>query len=108
MDTSCVKIYDKAQWTLPGAFSLPIALVTEEYVSYDSSYLQSSENCFDWLPEYMRQYLVDHMISGTVLKEDSTMEFNAEICAFQGVYGCLEEIGRAKEEEIIHSYGKNS
>ena len=103
-DTTCVKMYKENYMELPGGMQLPIALVTEEWQSYEI-YEDEQDSC-DWLEQAGLEYLKAQMISGQVLSHSSIIHVADRVCCMNGRYTCLEMIGQVKKEENIYSYGE--
>ena len=98
-DTSCVKMYKKTYLILPGGFVLPIALVKQEFVYYETETTDRSN--FDFMESYSRSYLLSQMVSGQILQEDAQWDLLEDICRYSVVYSCYEQIGVTKEEEFM-------
>ena len=98
-DTSCVKMYKKTYLVLPGGFVLPIALVTQEFIYYET--VMSDNTDFAFMESYSDNYLQSHMISGSILWKDSEQILLEDKCRLLVSYGCYELIGIAKEEEFL-------
>lgn len=102
LDTVCVKIYEREYLTLPGGFQLPIAIVTERSVTYDTSQSDvSTAELADRLTAFAERYLRSQMIAGSVLSQQKTFSRSDGILQLVGEYACLEMIGREQHEEII-------
>lgn len=102
LDTSCVKMYEENYVTLPGGFQLPIAIVTETWIEYEKSTpTVTTEENSNTLSEFADSYLRGQMVAGKILSKDQ--KFLQQDGAFwlEGEYGCLEMIGRERNEEII-------
>lgn len=98
--TSCVKMYKKTYLVLPGGFTLPVALVTQEIIRYDTEafYLED----FSFMESICRNYLQSIMRYGTILQEESHIEVFEGVCRFTAGYSCHEQIGLIKEEELTN------
>lgn len=101
---TCVKMYLEEYLTLPGGFQLPVALVTERWISYDTSVQQMDEP--DWLKKVASTYMQTQMVAGQILNEETTIDMQDGFCTLRGTYSCLEMIGQVKNEEILYSYGE--
>lgn len=97
-DTTCVKIYEKVDLTLPGDHVLPVTLIRETrcYYSLSSNMVTQS---FDWTNEHLRGYLHKQMVAGKILSETSFEEFTEDIYIRYTEFICIEMIGKYKEEE---------
>ena len=98
LHTSCVKMYKKTYLTLPGGYVLPLALVRQEILYYDTSASTGSD--FSFLESASREYLKGQMIAGTILKEAISLEEDDYICRISGKYECIEMIGCSTNEEL--------
>ena len=99
LHTSCVKMYERTYLVLPGGYTLPVAIVKQEILYYDSA--PEIRNDFAFLETASRAYLKRQMTAGTVLTEAVSLTENDDICRISGRYGCLEMIGITKAEELI-------
>ena len=97
--TSCVKMYKKTYLVLPGGFVLPIALVEQEFIYYETAAYEQTD--FDFVKSYSREYLLSHLASGRILREDSELISLEDKCRFSVSYSCYELIGLTKEEEFV-------
>lgn len=102
LDTGCVKIYEQKFVTLPGGFVLPIAIVTETWISYreemSAGVVEENTGTLSRLAE---QYLRSQMVAGKILARQEDFNHNDESMFMAGQYECLEMIGRERSEEII-------
>jgi len=99
---SCVKMYSESYLTLPGGFQLPIALVTESWVSYEcADCAVSGEDTATMLDEFAKKYLSEQMVAGQILSDAQTLETREGLTILQGKYACREMIGQVRSEEII-------
>ena len=107
-DSSCVKMYLENYITLPGGFQLPIAIVTESFVYYDTneSFL-SQEDGASVLSDFAKQYLVSQMVAGQILKKTEDIVSDDGSLYLTGNYACLEMIGVMRSEENIKPYGEH-
>ena len=69
-DTSCVKMYSEDCCLLPGAFTLPISVLKQRYLLFETDEIDefSVEDNL-WLSAYARQYTQSQMVSGEILSE---------------------------------------
>ena len=98
LHTSCVKMYEKIYLTLPGDYTLPIALVRQEILYYDTAEVRCDD--FAFMENASREYLKRQMIAGTILTESVSLYEEDNICRISGQYGCLEMIGCTTNEEL--------
>lgn len=102
LDTGCVKMYEEKFLTLPGGFQLPLAIVIESWVSFPSNLVSVSvDESSSALTELTREYLSKSMIAGRILSQNETVSQEDGALKLEGVYGCLEMIGREQSEEIV-------
>lgn len=104
---SCVKMYEENYMTLPGGFQLPVILVKETWVLYDTEdgFAEPQEN---QLEEFSRCYLKQQMIAGTILTENCQITPEEGQYILSGHYACQEMIGQFRKEEIITPDGTNN
>lgn len=105
--TSCVKICLKKYVTLPGGYILPIAIIREETVYYNTFTEYMAEEEFEWLIDAADSYTVNQMIGGEIVRKQSECEIVDDLLLVHGAYACREQIGQYKFEEIPKEYGKN-
>lgn len=102
-DTSCVKIYDIKQLTLPGGFRLPFSILKETR-NYCDTQAATRDDETAWLEEYIRYYLQDQMISGRIELSDYICESTGDNYRMQGRFICTEMIGKKRLEEIVQNH----
>lgn len=108
LDGSCVKMYSENFLTLPGGFSLPVAIVEEVWIYYDSAQIPVSQTRAEsLLADFVDRYLPSQMIAGQILTRQETVSQGDGVYTLSGQYACLEMIGREQSEEIIKGDGKN-
>lgn len=107
-DTSCDKMYEKEYIMLPGGFYLPVAFITETVTDYQSEDICGTEQeSFDWLSEESKSYLLKQMVAGKLLTAEERRDLSDGLCTIDGIYTCLEMIGRIQNEESILQNGSN-
>lgn len=96
---SCDKMYSKYVLSLPGGFSLPVALLKETTIS---CYLTESavNQPESMLEAFASNYLKGQMQNGTILRKDETVTESDGVFRLDGVYDCRENIGIVQEEKI--------
>lgn len=99
----CVRIYSEKYVTLPGGFRLPIAIVTEQFLTYATEPMlcESPESA---LQPFVTTYLQSQMIAGRILSSVEQISIVEEVCRLDGVYGCYEMIGILRPEESLPEY----
>lgn len=102
LDTECVKMYEEKFLTLPGGLQLPLAIVTEVWISYPpSSVSVSVDESSSKLTDLAQEHLQQAMIAGRILSKSETVSQEDGVLKLEGIYGCLEMIGKEQNEEII-------
>ena len=108
LDTRCVKIYESKYMTLPGGKVLPVVLIIETCMFYETADRMIepvfSENM---LREYSNTYLTQQMIAGHILKSEYRFYRNDDHYYLQGKYLCNEIIGKNVREERLYTDGEN-
>ena len=105
--TGCDKMYKEYFVTLPGGFTLPVALAVEQWSARDTSVIAADGSSLsDTVQSCGEDYLLRQMIAGQILSEQIRIEQDGEVCRIAGQYRCLEMIGRIQNEEISTSYGQ--
>ena len=99
-DTTCVKIYEKIQLTLPGGFRLPVSLIRETITDYNFTACEET-NEYEWLSDAAKCYLQSQMVAGQILDQHIQTDFKDNVCYLYGRFACLEMIGQVKNEEMI-------
>lgn len=102
LDTTCGKIYSEEYVYLPGGFCLPVAIVKETEIYYDSdrgevpvSYTE------EWVKDFTNHYLKKIMISGEIISDDAEVTPGTDVFCLRGRYACMEMIGMIRNEETI-------
>ena len=105
---TCGKMSTVNNLTLPGGFQLPVALVEERLIWFDSepSALEA-ETAEEILCSFAEEYLHQQMLAGKILRKEQKTVRENDIYYFLGQYSCLEMIGREQSEEILGNYGKS-
>ena len=103
---SCAKIYEQRYMTLPGGFLLPVCIVREQWIYYDS--------CSGWekdpaqfLTVFAEKYITHQSTVGKIEYAQKNITATAEAVWLNGTYGCLENIGVVRVEENLPNYGKS-
>ena len=103
---SCVKMYEENYVTLPGGFVLPVCLVTEIWIEYDSTAEKSDETIDSrTLRQFADAYLQQQMIAGSILAGEEALTEGDGVLRLKGKYDCLEMIGQSRNEEIARTDG---
>ena len=95
--------------TLPGGFSLPVALTIETYEDYAAvDAAVTEEQCRERITSWTESYLLRQMNTGAI--DSSVIHWSSEsdrIC-MTGKYICTEMIGKVQREQIGEYHGENS
>lgn len=106
--TSCVKMYEERYLTLPGGFQLPICLIRQDVIQYDTQEEILPAESVHWMTSAMDTYICNQMIAGHILSGRDYSECLDDIFYMSSRYACLEQIGIRKIEESWKEYGKDS
>lgn len=102
LDTRCVKMYEENYVTLPGGFRLPIAIVTETWIfCEESTPTATTDETASDLAHFAENYLHGQMVAGKILTREEAFSEEDGLLRLDGEYGCLEMIGKERNEEII-------
>ena len=103
----CDKMYSVEYMVLPGGLKLPLALVTQTVVYYETDSVTMEEEAAQALmQDYSLHYLRDTMIAGQILQKFQTFQSSESLCILRGRYACLEMIGATRLEENLRDYGQ--
>ena len=88
-------MYTKQNLTLPGGFTLPVALITQTRTYYGTENANTAKaEDFAWLASYMRNYISRQMVAGKILQSSESLALDTDTCTLTGQYTCREMIGR--------------
>lgn len=105
---SCVKMSSEKKWTLPGGFTLPVSLVTEEWVWYETETQPVPEaEAEALLTDFARSQLNQAMVAGQILRQGCAVVPDGDRYCLTGQFACLEIIGRPTGWGILEQHGKN-
>ena len=108
-DVTCDKIYTEYPLSLPGGFTLPIAIAVESVIHYDTAEVQlNEEDVLAELKHTSREYALSQMISGEILDSSQLVNIAGTVCTLTEEFICREMIGRIKNEVNISSHGKDN
>ncbi len=101
LGAGCAKIESEYYVTLPGGFQLPVALIVEQFISYDTV-TASEENAEPVLQDFAESYLLQQMTAGKI--EHSAEVYTELTGAYRldGSYSCYEMLGISRIEENLH------
>lgn len=101
---SCDRIYQEYRVTLPGGFSLPIALAVED-ISFYRTAPQILPHQEKMLTSFAEQYICGQMTAGKILENSADVSRQDRVWLLEGNYVCREMIGREKPEQIGVDHG---
>ena len=105
---SCGRMYEEYYITLPGGFSLPVALCIETYPEYVCGPdIRSSDSLYQRLTDAAQNYLNQQMIGGTILDVQERFTVKENVLSLSGTYVCQELISRVRMKEIGEMNGKS-
>lgn len=105
---TCVRIYEKINWTLPGGFSLPIVWVKEQQTVYETQEVNAACDEGGWLEECACEYMKSQMIAGQILNQELSHSSEIGVNVLYGQFFCREQIGKLKAEETLEHDRENS
>ncbi len=98
----CDRIKSVHYMTLPGGFQLPVAIVTETVVFYETADVElSQDQARQLLSDCSRRYLLNEMIAGKIERTDTSCRKEDGKFVFTGIYECNEMICKIRTEEIL-------
>ena len=105
-DSSCGRMYEEYYITLPGGFTLPVALVKETTIRYDQEEAEyGAEEVRQALEEFSAECAAQAMIAGTIEEGKFTLEAPDGCFRVTGSFLCTEMIGRQRAVEIGDIHG---
>lgn len=99
---TCAKIYEEKYLTLPGGFTLPIAICRQRCYNY-AEQERTVADAETILADFAANYLPAQMSGGRICQSNAVYFHADGTSVLEGVYGCYEMIGRKRPEE--HLYG---
>lgn len=102
---SCAKIYEQNYINLPGGFILPISILRERWIEYDSEVqkIEPQDLC-----GFAREYVLKQTISGKLEHTQEKLTNQEDCVQLNAVYDCIENIGLVRVEENLLDYGKSN
>lgn len=98
----CVKMYETNYLTLPGGFVLPVGIVAETLIFYDTEgTIAQEETLYSLASELGAAYLKDNMVSGEIISSSFTGNTEETVYILNGRFFCREMIGKVFNEEIV-------
>ena len=108
LGTTCDKMSTVNYLTLPGGFVLPIALVREKWIWYETENCAGAEDREEKiLTDFAEAYLDQQMLAGRILDQEYELTGGDGVLRLRSSYACIEMIGREQNEEILVDYGKS-
>lgn len=105
---SCDKMYKEYYIVLPGGFQLPLGIRVETVSEFVFSSADADrEDVIAYMQQFARKYLLEQMLSGTVLSTVEEQDARQDSYFLHGYYTCLEMIGRTRTEEKIYYNGQD-
>lgn len=98
--SGCVKMYLRKYLTLPGGFQLPVSIICQELITCDVYDAEPFELDTQWLEHTAQQYVLNQMIAGEILLQQTAVQQNGDFYILKGAYACREQIGKTKFEEF--------
>ena len=106
---SCGRMYEEYYITLPGGFSLPLAVCVDTYHAYEIIPMRvTGEEAEVRLLSFARQYSLQQMVAGQILLSDTAVFEDAGLYRLEGDWLCTEMIGKVRKEQIGELHGKDS
>lgn len=100
--TKCVRMYKEYNIILPGGFRLPVSLIKESCLYYDTETVfdEDLESCA-WVEKQTEETVLDSMIGGQIIRKLSGFDLSNGVCKYECTYICHEVISRIRKEEIL-------
>ncbi len=106
-DASCAKIVSQYHLALPGGYILPVTLIKEQYLVYHQ---REQKRETDYLPAKMSVYLLSLLRSDcvalSVVDAEETFDNAGTLISLNGIYNCIEMIGREQGEQLGEFYNE--
>ena len=109
LDGTCDKMYLYSYVTLPGGFQLPLALIQERCIIWETEPNTLEEEQSEMLLQlFAADYLRSQMVAGQILSSDQSVDHQVGHSVLFGSYACSEMIGQILYEERFQSNGENN
>jgi len=106
-DSSCGRMYKEYYVTLPGGFTLPLAVCVETITDWEMQKTQlPQETAEAMLAAFSKSYLSRQMIAGEILQSDLALSCNSGGYVLEGSFLCREMIGGVRIEKMGEAYGE--
>lgn len=101
--STCAKIYEEKYITLPGGFVLPIGIVLEQFIMYDTA-SELFDDVETVLSQYAKVYLHSLMQAGTIQQSNQVFVRGEYFYRMEGLYDCYEMMSITRPEEAKEEY----
>ena len=109
LGAECVKMCSVYHLTLPGGYMLPISMIKETLIFYNTEdKIIGEEDAYTSASTIGQSYTINNMVAGSILQETTEMHTEDLKYTFCGKYFCREMIGRVRKEEIMDGYKQGS
>jgi len=107
-DTLCDRMYAEYYVTLPGGFTLPVALAVETLVCRETASAALPQDAAErLLVAFSEAYLRSQMVAGSIQASETNITVQNDRFCLTGTYVCTEMIGRQKLEQIGEYNGES-
>lgn len=103
----CGRMYEEYYITLPGGFTLPIAIGKQTVIQYQLAEV-SAPMSEEMLSRDARNHLLTYTIAGSITKESVHYQPGQNYVLLTGDYFCTEMIGRVRKEQIGEKHGESN
>ena len=86
---------------MPGGFILPVCIVKETTITYETADTYSFATSDERLESYCSSYLRSFMLAGIIESQSVTTATTEDALILNGEYICREVIGRQKPIDIL-------
>ncbi len=108
-DTSCGRMYEEYNLSLPGGFSLPLTICVQTDLYYETETVGvPNSQAAESLNNFAQAYLIDHMVAGKIQNQSQAVTEQDGSYRLDGVYVCEEMIGREQLEQMGETNGKTN
>lgn len=108
-DVGCGRMYEEYFVSLPGGFSLPIAVCVDQYRCYQTQEAAISESDAQiQLQKFSDDYLLRQMLAGQITLKKQQLFTSDKLYELESSYTCTEMIGKEQREQIGVINGKGN
>ena len=109
LGATCDKMYTEYVLTLPGGFRLPVSVLVEKRVYRETQATGAAmQDMTAVAADTAHTYLNAQMVGGKITQSTYAERCEENVLVLDGVYRCVEMIGRIRGEEIIQYHGENN